>query len=72
MTEKVRKFLYLSEKLISYTFAKKLKRFILDVFWIRLRNISAKIKKIFNKLIGIVVFIYKTLFIYFCFAPGRF
>ena len=72
MTEKVRNFLYLSEKLISYTFAKKLKRFILDVFWIRLRNISAKIKKIFNKLIGIVVSIYKTLFIYFCFAPGRF
>ena len=72
MTEKVRNFLYLSEKLISYTFAKKLTRFILDVFWIRLRNISAKIKKIFNKLTGIVVFIYKTLFIYFCFAPGRF
>ena len=29
-------FLYLSKKLISYTCAKKLKPFILDVFWIRL------------------------------------
>lgn len=45
---KINNFLYLPEKLVSYTCAKKLEYLILDVFWI-LENISHfSFVKLFN------------------------